>query len=67
MSANAQKDSFELALDEKKDALQKCQSAKNTNSCYNCDKIFECSTRGDYVNAVYASMSKGKSGGGFEF
>lgn len=67
MNSNTQKDSFELALDEKKDALQECQSAKNTNSCYNCEEIFDCSTRGDYVKAVYASMSKGKSGGSFEF
>lgn len=67
MSANTQKDSFELALDEKKVALQECQSAKNTNSCYNCEKIFDCATRNEYVKAVYASMSKGASGGGFDF
>lgn len=39
MSQTPQKDSFELALDEKKRILQECQSTKNTNSCYNCEKF----------------------------
>ncbi len=67
MSANAQKDSFELALDEKKALLQECQASKDSNSCLECEKIFECDTRKDYVKAVYESMSKGKTDGGFEF
>lgn len=67
MSANTQKDSFELALDEKKMALEQCQNTKNTNSCYNCENIFDCITRTEYVKAVYESMSKGKNDGGFEF
>ncbi len=67
MSQTPQKDSFELALDEKKRILQECQSTKNTNSCYNCEKIFDCPTRNEYVKAVYASMSKGANDGGFEF
>lgn len=67
MSNNAVKDSFELALDEKKEALEQCQRAKNTNSCYNCEELFDCQTRTQYVKAVYESMSKGKNDGGFDF
>ena len=67
MSANAQKDSFELALDEQKALLQECQASKDSNSCFECEKIFDCDTRKDYVKAVYESMSKGKTDGGFEF
>lgn len=67
MNANTQKDSFELALDEKKIVLEKCQNAKNTNSCYNCEKVFDCVIRTEYVKAVYESMSKGRNDGGFEF
>lgn len=40
---------------------------KNLNSCYNCDEIFNCQTRKNYVDAVYNSMSKGKTEGGFDF
>lgn len=61
------KDSFELALDEKMEILQGCQSQKGVNSCFVCEKLLECDTRKDYVLAVYNSMSKGKSDGGFDF
>ncbi|TQR60230.1 hypothetical protein [Campylobacter troglodytis] len=67
MIANIKKDSFELALDEKKALLQECQASKNSNSCYECESIFNCETRSNYVKAVYDSMSKGKTDGGFEF
>ena len=61
------KDEYELNLDKKKEALQACQSSKNSNSCYNCEKIFDCQIRKSYVDAVYNSMSKGKIEGGFDF
>ncbi|MDL0107746.1 hypothetical protein NYG93_01420 [Campylobacter felis] len=51
----------------KKDILQKCQNDKGLNSCYQCEEIFSCTTRKNYVDAVYNSMSKGKTEGGFEF
>ncbi|WP_215425455.1 hypothetical protein [Campylobacter jejuni] len=52
---------------EKKEILLSCQNSKNLNSCYNCDEIFNCQTRKNYVDAVYNSMSKGKTEGGFDF
>ena len=61
-----QKDKYELALDEKKIVLQKCQDERNIDSCMKCEKIFDCTTRNIYVDAVYSSMNKGE-GGGFEF
>lgn len=51
----------------KKEILLSCQNSKNLNSCYNCNEIFNCQTRKNYVDAVYNSMSKGKTEGGFDF
>lgn len=59
------RDEFEQDLDKKRN-LSSCQSSKGLKSCYNCDEIFNCSTRKDY-DAVYNSMSKGKTEGGFDF
>lgn len=61
------RDEFEQDLDKKKEILSSCQSSKGLKSCYNCDEIFNCPTRKDYVDAVYNSMSKGKTEGGFDF
>ncbi|TNB61258.1 hypothetical protein FDR72_03160 [Campylobacter helveticus] len=60
-------DKYEEYMREKKGILQKCQSDKGLNSCYKCEQIFNCTTRKSYVDAVYNSMSKGKTEGGFEF
>ncbi len=59
-------DKYQEALDEKKEALEKCQKEKNVDSCMKCEKTFDCETRKDYVKAVYESMSHGETGG-FEF
>ncbi|MDO4673948.1 hypothetical protein [Campylobacter sp.] len=61
------KDKFEQDLDAKKEILQHCQLSRRLNSCYNCEEIFNCPTRKNYVNAVYSSMSKDKTDGGFDF
>ncbi len=61
------RDEFEQNMDNQKEILLACQSSKGLKSCYNCDAIFNCSTRKNYVDAVYNSMSKGKTEGGFEF
>jgi hypothetical protein len=58
----AQKDRFELEMDNKKEILQNCQSDKGLNSCFNCNELFNCQIRKDYVDAVYNSMSKGNVG-----
>ena len=58
----AQKDRFELEMDNKKEILQNCQSDKGLNSCFNCNELFNCQIRKDYVAAVYNSMSKGNVG-----
>jgi len=58
----AQKDRFELEMDNKKEILQNCQSDKGLNSCFNCNELFSCQIRKDYVDAVYNSMSKGNVG-----
>lgn len=63
----SERDQFEQAMDAKKELLIQCQSSKNLNSCYNCSELFDCSTRKNYVDAVYSSMSKGKTEGGFDF
>ncbi|ACM64052.1 hypothetical protein L8Y91_01555 [Campylobacter lari] len=60
------KDTFELALELKKNELQACQNNKNLKSCLPCSMVFECNLRKEYVDAVYKSMSKGKEGG-FDF
>ncbi|MBA1437423.1 MAG: hypothetical protein FAF05_00300 [Epsilonproteobacteria bacterium] len=60
------KDRFELYLDEMLEKLQKCQADKQLESCSKCEQFLECELRGEYVNAVYNSMSKGDTGG-FEF
>lgn len=62
-----EKDRFERTMEDKKLVLEQCQARKNEHSCYNCEAIFECDTRKSYVKAVYESMSKGKTDGGFEF
>ncbi|MCH5335965.1 MAG: hypothetical protein J1D99_00960 [Campylobacter sp.] len=62
-----ERDEFEQEMDTKKELLEQCQSSKNLNSCYNCAELFDCLTRKDYVDAVYNSMSKGKTEGGFDF
>ena len=58
---------FEEDMRFKKDILQKCQNDRGLNSSYQCEEIFNCTTRKNYVDAVYNSMSKGKTEGGFEF
>ncbi|KGI56961.1 hypothetical protein [Campylobacter sp. MIT 97-5078] len=67
MSEVIEKDFFELELEEKKQILQSCQQEKNMRSCFDCQELFECQIRKNYVLAVYNSMSKGKNEGGFDF
>lgn len=61
------KDQFELIMDEKRAKLQDCKEYKKNNSCFDCEKIFDCDIRKEYVNSVYNSMSKGQNSGGFDF
>lgn len=60
------KDAYQLNLDEKKAALLECQKSKNLKSCTDCEKLFECEIRKNYVKATYDSMQRGQVGG-FEF
>lgn len=62
---NEVRDEFEQDMDKKNFTFM--SKLKNLNSCYNCDEIFNCQTRKNYVDAVYNSMSKGKTEGGFDF
>lgn len=59
-------DIYEAKLDEAKNVLVECQTAKNLESCLNCSELLGCPTRTQYVRAVYESMSKGEIGG-FDF
>jgi hypothetical protein len=59
-------DFFAQKLKEQKEILQDCQKRHKVKSCTLCKEVIGCATRKNYVNAVYQSMSKGKSGG-FEF
>lgn len=66
MSDEIKKDKFELELEKQAQILKICQTDRQISSCLNCELIFDCKTRKDYVDAAYASMSKGDSGG-FDF
>jgi hypothetical protein len=59
-------DKYQLALQEAKKELQECQERKGFNSCTQCEEIFTCKVRKEYVDATYNSMAKDQ-GGGFEF
>ncbi|MDR3346950.1 MAG: hypothetical protein LBS73_07220 [Campylobacteraceae bacterium] len=64
--SNAALDEYHIKLKNEGDILTECQKSKSLESCFECDKIFECDVRKKYVKAVYESMSHGQ-GGGFEF
>lgn len=61
-----EKDKFELYLDEMIIKVQNCQKENNFQSCSQCQQYIGCELRGEYIKAVYNSMSKGDTGG-FEF
>lgn len=58
-------DKFEEKLEEKLIELNSCEN-RVMNSCNMCKDQFSCDLRQEYVEAVYKSMSKDKTGG-FEF
>lgn len=66
MQDNEIKDEFEQKLEELIKEVEACQEKNSINSCFVCDKLFECTLRKSYVDAAYNSMSKGKTGG-FDF
>lgn len=59
-------DEWQIALSQKKEALEICQVNHQLKSCLKCEKLLDCEVRDAYIKAVYDSMSKG-AGGGFEF
>jgi len=59
-------DEWEIALQQQKIVLEKCQQEHQVDSCLKCEKLLSCDVRDTYVKAVYDSMNKG-TGGGFEF
>jgi len=59
-------DKWQILLDEQLKILQECQKQQNLDSCLICPKVLDCTTREEYIRAVYSSMNKGE-GGGFEF
>jgi len=63
---NKETDKFELYLDEMIQKVQTCQKERDLESCSLCEKYLACELRGEYISAVYNSMSKGETGG-FEF
>ncbi len=66
MSEVMELDEYELRLKSATKELKECQQNHDTKSCLNCEKLLDCEIRREYVDSVYASMSKGQSGG-FEF
>lgn len=60
------KDEYDIKLDETIKELSQCHKRLGVRSCMDCKEVFTCSIRASYVDAVYASMSKGASGG-FDF
>ncbi len=61
-----QLDQWQIILSQKRSILEDCQKSEQVNSCSKCPKLLDCTTRDEYIKAVYDSMSKGE-GGGFEF
>jgi hypothetical protein len=59
-------DTYEEKVKIKLNQLRECQISKTLNSCLNCNDIYSCMIRKEYINEVYKSMNKG-SNGGFEF
>ncbi|MFK5882094.1 MAG: hypothetical protein QM482_07750 [Sulfurospirillum sp.] len=59
-------DKYKQNLTDATKKLKACQKNLNFKSCFNCEKLFDCKIRKEYIDAVYKSMSKGQSGG-FEF
>ena len=52
---------YKQVLEEKTKAMQECQkNTQNKFSCIDCEKMFECNIRAEYVKAVYENMSQGK-------
>lgn len=64
--SNKQDDKYKELLVSVTKNLKDCQNNLQLQSCFDCEKLFDCEIRKNYVNAVYSSMSKGQSGG-FEF
>ena len=64
--SNKQDDKYKELLVSVTRELKDCQNNLQLKSCFDCEKLFDCEIRKNYVNAVYSSMSKGQSGG-FEF
>lgn len=46
--------------------LKQCQEANGKSSCMDCDELFDCKIRSNYVNATYEKMNEGR-GGQFDF
>lgn len=55
-------DEFEKRVIDAKDELKKCQEQNKLNGCFECEQIFTCHIRKKYVDCVYKSMSKDKTG-----
>ncbi len=64
--SSKQNDKYKELLVKVTKNLKDCQNNLQLKSCFDCEKLFDCEIRKNYVNAVYSSMSKGQSGG-FEF
>lgn len=58
-------DEYAQNLEEHLKTLQDCQK-KQQKTCMKCEMIFECEIRKAYIQSVYSSMNRGKTGG-FEF
>ncbi len=63
---NSKINRYEEELENATKKLKECQESLGFKSCFDCEKLFDCAVRKEYINAVYSSMSKGQSGG-FEF
>ena len=59
-------DEWSKKLDIQLEILKKCQVENKLSSCISCLKLLDCEIRKEYIDAVYISMNKNKSGG-FEF
>lgn len=56
----------ELEISDARDSLQACQRDRGLKSCMNCEEIFSCTVRSNYVNLIYKSMNPTGTGE-FEF
>lgn len=48
-------------FDNAKNELEICQNSHGFTSCFNCEKLLDCTIRDAYVENTYKMLSKGEN------